>query len=122
MVATFARETSESENTVTLPDFLERDRYGAILIAGHRITLGHILTLYRDGYSVEMLSEHFPTLSVADIHKVLAFYLENVEEVDAMLLEARVEIDRQMKAGTGGPTADELRERMQARSSATETH
>ena len=37
---------------------------------------------YNQGYSVEMLFEQFPSLPLALIHKVIAFYLENQSEVD----------------------------------------
>jgi uncharacterized protein (DUF433 family) len=99
---------------MNLPDFLAQDKYGYIHLVGHRIGLMHVVDLYKDGYSPEMLLDHFPTLSLALIYKTLAFYLENQAEVDAYTAQCRAEIDRQAAAPQRGPDAAELRRRMEA--------
>jgi uncharacterized protein (DUF433 family) len=43
-----------------LPDYLVQDRYGYIHFAGHRIGLGNVVELYNDGFTPEMLRDHFP--------------------------------------------------------------
>src|SRR5689334_19003665 len=100
---------------MTLPDFLAQDRYGYIHLAGHRIGLRHVVELYNDGYTPEMLRDQFPTLPLALIHKVIAFYLENRAEVDAYVRQSRESLDRQAAAAQPGPDAAELRRRMEAR-------
>lgn len=65
-----------------LPQFLD-DRDGEVRVTGHRISLWQLLWYYHDGYSAEMLREQFPSLSMAEIHKVLAFYWENRAQLDA---------------------------------------
>src|SRR5437879_1977221 len=100
---------------MNLPDFLAQDKFGYIYLAGHRIGLMHVMDLYKDGYCPEMLLDHFPTLSLALIHKVIAFYLENQAEVDAYIAQCRVEIDRQAATPQPGPDRAELRRRMEAR-------
>lgn len=98
-----------------LPDFLAQDRYGYIHLADHRIGLRHIVELYIDGYTPEMLHEHFPTVPLALVHKVIAFYLENQAEVDLYVRQSREALDRQASAPQQGPDAAELRRRMEAR-------
>ena len=49
-------------------------------------------------YSPEMLAGQFPDLSLALIHKVIAFYLEKNAEVDAYLDACRNEMERQRAA------------------------
>jgi hypothetical protein len=61
-----------------------------------------------------MIQAHFPTLSLALIHKVIAFYLENRAEVDAYVQQSHDAVDRQAKAPQVGPDASELRRRMDA--------
>ena len=100
---------------MNLPDFLSQDKYGYVYLTGHRIGLMHVVDLYKEGYAPEMLLEHFPTLSLALIHKVIAFYLENQADVDAYLAQCRAEIDRQAAALQPGPDRAELRRRMEAR-------
>ena len=65
---------------MTLPDFLRADERGEIFLAGHRVTLYHVLKDYREGFSAEMLAAAYPTVPLAMVHKVIAFYLENPAE------------------------------------------
>lgn len=102
---------------MNLPDFLAQDRYGYIHLAGHRIGLRHIVELYTDGYTPEMLHEHFPTVSLALVHKVIAFYLENRPAVDVYIRQSREALDRQAAGPQKGPDAAELKRRMEARQS-----
>ena len=99
---------------MNLPDFLTADQYGFIHLAGHRVGLRHIVELYNERYTAEMLHDHFPTVPLALVHKVLAFYLENTAEVDAYIQESRAALDRQAAVAPRGPDATELRRRMSA--------
>src|ERR1700693_241289 len=92
---------------MTLPDFLAQDAYGYIHIAGHRIGLRHIVELYDDHYTPEMIHNHFPTLPLAIIHKVIAFYLENQGEVDTYVKAGQEAIERLAAVPQTGPSAAE---------------
>lgn len=70
---------------MTLPDFLSREPGGFIRLTGHRIGLHHVIRSYNEGFSPEMILGEYPTLSLALIHKVIAFYLDNQSEVDAYI-------------------------------------
>ncbi len=100
---------------MNLPDFLTRDRYGCIHLAGHRVGLRHVVELYNDRYTPEMIHDHFPTLPLALIHKVIACYLENQAEVDAYVRQSREALERQAASPQPGPDAAELRRRMEAK-------
>lgn len=100
---------------MTLPEFLTADRYGFVYLSGHRVGLRHIVELYNEHYTPEMLHDHFPTVPLALVHKVLAFYLENTAEVDSYLQESRAALERQAASGPHGPSAAELRRRLNAR-------
>lgn len=102
---------------MNLPDFLAQDGYGYIHLAGHHIGLRHVVELYTEGYTPEMLHEHFPTIPLALVHKAIAFYLENRTEVDAYVRQSREAVDRQAAGPQQGPDAAELRRRMQAQQS-----
>ncbi len=65
-----------------LPEFLTETR-GEILLRDHRVGLFHVVRRYNDGFSAEMIACQYPTLPLALIHKVIAFYLENRREVDS---------------------------------------
>jgi len=98
-----------------LPDFLTADDGGYIQARGHRIGLNQVVRLYQDGYSPEMISEYYPTLPLALIHKIIAFYLENTAEVDAYVAEHDREMERQMSQPQTTPTLAELRKRLDAK-------
>ena len=93
------------------PDFLTEWPYGEIVLTGHRIGLHHVVNYYNEGYSPEMLVGQFPILSLAHVHKVIAFYLENRAEVDAYVARVRAELTQQAATGKHVDLA-ELRERM----------
>ena len=100
---------------MNLPDFLTADDGGHIHPKGSRIGLHHIIRAYNEGYSVEMIVAHYPTLSMALVHKVIAFYLENRAAVDAYIADHDRAIERLMAQPRTTPTLAELRARMEAR-------
>ena len=99
---------------MNLPSFLTQDTDGFIHVTGHRIGLQHLVHYYREGFSPEMLACEYPSLSLAEIHKVLAFYLENRMDVDSYISNWEGEIQEQRRTAKTGPTLSELRQRLQA--------
>lgn len=99
---------------MTLPDFLTQDSDGFIHIVGHRIGLEHLVHYYNQGDSPEALACEYPTLSLSLIHRVIAFYLDNRDEIDRYVARNQMEIDRQRATTPKGPTLAELRRRFAA--------
>ena len=81
-----------------VPDFLN-EQDGEVRLAGHRISLFHLLSFYQEGYSAEMLRGQFPTLSMALIHKAPGFYWEDKAELDAALSRTRERLEEARAAG-----------------------
>jgi uncharacterized protein (DUF433 family) len=100
---------------MTLPDFLVDHPDDEIRLTGHRISLLHVVDRYNEGLTAEGIAVEYPTLSLAHIHKTLAFYLENRDEVDAYVASCRAEINRQMAVSPHVPTLVELRRRLELR-------
>ena len=101
-----------------LPDFLTQDSDGYTHVTGHRVGLHDVVFFYNQGYSAEMLQEAFPTVPLAVIHKILAYYLENQADVDASLAADDSEMEKQRAAAPRGPDLAELRRRLNARQAA----
>jgi uncharacterized protein (DUF433 family) len=99
---------------MNLPEFLVEHPNGTIRLTGHRIGLHEIVFYYSEGYSPEMLVGQFPTLSLALIHKTIAFYLENRAEVDAYVAAHEAECARLRAAALEAPGLQELRQRLEA--------
>ncbi len=93
-----------------LPDFLFRPSPEEIRLTGHRIGLQHVVDFYNQGFSAEMLLEQFPSLPLALIHKVIAFYLENQAEVDAYVASTA---NSEGTITPASPNLAELRRRVQ---------
>ncbi len=98
-----------------LPDYLTRWPRGEIMVTGHRIGLLHVVDRHNEGMSAEEIARDYPSLAIATIEDVVAFYRENRGEVDAYVAGCRAEIDRQAAEPSTGPTAAELRRRIEAR-------
>lgn len=104
-----------------LPEFLVDHPDGEIRLTGHRIGLYHVIGRYQEGYSPEMLHEEYPTLPLALIHKVIAFYLENQAEVDGYVSAYRAELERQEAAHQPSAAVARIRQRLAAEPRAEET-
>lgn len=100
---------------MVVPDFLRRDEFGEIFLAGHRVCLHHLVSRYADGASPELLVALFPTVPLATVHKVIAFYLENRAKVDEYVAETRAAIEVHASIASNGPSTAELRKRMAER-------
>lgn len=97
---------------MTLPNFLTQDDDGEIRLTGHRINLYSVIDRYQEGYSPEMLAEEYPTLPLALIHHVIAFYLDNQAEVDAYVTAYRDELERQETEHMPSPAAERIRKQL----------
>jgi uncharacterized protein (DUF433 family) len=91
-----------------LPNFLTRHRHGEIRLTGHRIGLFHIVESWVEGLSPEKIAERFPSVPLALVYAVIAFYLMNRAEVDAYVTACREEIEKQAAAPQPGPDLAEL--------------
>jgi uncharacterized protein (DUF433 family) len=84
-------------------------------IKGTRIPLERVVYAFEQGRSPEEIVCGFPSLSLADVYAVIAYYLHNREPVDAYLRRQETEadeIEREVRAASGG---DDFRERLLAR-------
>jgi uncharacterized protein (DUF433 family) len=98
---------------VILPNFLTQDPDGFIHVTGHRVGLQHIIHYYQEGFSPEMLACEYPSLPLAEVHKVIAYYLENRADVERYIADCESLVDEQRRSGKVGPSIAELRQRLQ---------
>jgi uncharacterized protein (DUF433 family) len=64
-----------------------------LCIAGTRITVLQIATLFRQGWTAEEIRDSYPHLSLAQVYAALAYYHSNREEVERQLAEEDAEAD-----------------------------
>jgi len=83
-----------------------------VRIAGTRIPLERVVYAFEQSQSPEEIIQVFPTLDLADVYAVIAYYLRNREPVDAYVRQQAVEADtfeRELRAASAG---DGFRERL----------
>lgn len=98
-----------------IPEFLHLNADGEICLKGHRIRLIDVAARYEEGHSAEsIVLGDYPTLNLALVHKVIAFYLENEAETRRLMEDDERELARLASAaGSAKPSLQELRERME---------
>ncbi len=88
-----------------------------IRIKGHRIGIDDVLYYYLRGYQPEAILEQYPSLSLAEIEAVIAYYHRNQVQMDRYLADqaAWVEERHQQLMADPPPVVHRIRERVQAR-------
>jgi len=71
---------------------------GAYRVAGTRVSLDSVVYSRRGGESPESIQRSFPTLTLAQIHGAIAYYLAHDNEIDQYLSEGEGEFQRLRRA------------------------
>jgi uncharacterized protein (DUF433 family) len=72
---------------------LHLDAEGTIRVIGSRITLDTLVTSFKQGDTPEDIQDGFPSLSLAQINAVIAWYLAHTVEADEYLKEVDEEAE-----------------------------
>jgi phage terminase Nu1 subunit (DNA packaging protein) len=80
-----------------------------------RVRLESVVFLYNRGSSAEQIVGEFPTLELADVHAVIAYYLRHKADVDAYIQRREAEADKLREQVEALPQNAELREKLTAR-------
>jgi uncharacterized protein (DUF433 family) len=75
--------------TAVVPLFA--DPHGAIRVRGTRVLLDMIVTAFHAGATAEEIAQKFPTVALADVYQVIAYYLNHTAEVDSYLSKRQAE-------------------------------
>lgn len=60
---------------------------GVFRVGDSRVSLNTVVYAFNRGEDVAEIREQYPSLSLAQIHAAIAFYLHNKEKVDAYMLD-----------------------------------
>jgi uncharacterized protein (DUF433 family) len=91
---------------------------GVIRIGNTRVTLDTIVEKFEQGATAEEIALKFPTLKLAHIYAVIAFYLEHRAEVVAYLHEQDQAAEQIRQDNTARYNLVGIRERLLARQNA----
>ena len=67
----------------TVPIVLDAD--GVARIGGTRVTLDAVVAAFVEGATAEEIAHQYPSLRLADVYSVIAYYLRRREDVEAYL-------------------------------------
>jgi uncharacterized protein (DUF433 family) len=94
------------ETPTVVEVLLTRDEDGAIQVGNTRVLLEVVIGAYQRGDTPERIVSGFPTLSLADVYAVIAYYLSHQEQVEAYIrwVDEEGERIRQQWESTHPPT------------------
>ncbi len=111
----------ESFPNMTVP--LRVEPNGAVRVSGPqtRVNLEFVVWSYKGGDSPEQIKDALPTLELADIYAVIAYYLRNMEEVETYLRKVDEDWERtKAEIDARYPDNASLLSRLQARRDAAQ--
>lgn len=77
-----------------LPLPIRTDEQGILRVGDTQVTLDSVFSCYQVGYTPERIKEQYPTLKLADIYTIIAYYLNNKDEADAYVHQQEEERER----------------------------
>ena len=95
----------------TIPKAVRRVEGGTLRVGNSRVSLDSVVYAFNRGEDARQIQQSFDTLSLAEIHAAIAYYLHHKSDVDEYLERREDESDR-LKAKYSTPG---LREQLQAR-------
>ena len=79
------------------------------------MTLDSVIGSFSDGASAEQIVQQFPTLALADVYAVIAYYLRSPQEVERYLEKRREQASETRAANTAKFDPQGVRDCMMAR-------
>lgn len=73
---------------------LRISEHGVVLVEGTRVPLDVVVNAYNAGQSAEEIVLGYPTLALADVYALIAYYLRHRDEVDSYVGKRRGETER----------------------------
>jgi uncharacterized protein (DUF433 family) len=99
-----------------LPDIFYRDPDGEIRFKGHRLRLIDVAARFEEGHAPEaILADFYPTLTLAQIYRAIAYHLENERETLALIDENLRVVNDLRSHAPPAPSIADLRRRLQAK-------
>lgn len=85
-----------STATFAEPATIRLDTDGVLRVGPSRLSVDAVVHAYNDGASPEEIHMRFDSVSLADIHSVIAYYLRHTEEIEKFLA-SRAELAKEVR-------------------------
>lgn len=80
-----------AETLIAEPPPLYVTDEGVVRVAGTRVSLDTVIGAFQNGCTAEQIAYKYPTLNLADVYAVIAYYLRHRQEVEAYLTQQHQE-------------------------------
>ena len=94
---------------------LEIDTDSVVRVSGTRITLDTIVAAFSQGATAEEITHQYPSLHLADVYTVIAYYLRRREAIESYLQYRQKEADNTRKQNESRFDPNGVRDRLLAR-------
>ena len=94
---------------------LEADVDGVLRVGGTRVTLDVVVAAFDEGASAEEIIYQYPSLSLADVYAVIAYYLQRRATVEAYLDRRKAQATAAREQNEARSSSHGIRERLLAR-------
>jgi uncharacterized protein (DUF433 family) len=94
---------------------LTSDSDGVVRVARTRVTLDTVVAAFAEGATAEEIVQQYPSLDLAAVYSVLAYYLRHRAEVDAYLNEQQEQAEAVRKYNESRCDPSGVRDRLLAR-------
>jgi len=99
--------------TIALNGLIEVDDKGVARIAGSRMKVIHlVLDKMAHNSTPEEMAKQFPSLTLAQLHSVLAYYYSHKAELDAQIEDDRRFVEEMRAKAPPGPSRADLERRL----------
>jgi len=76
---------NSTETTERVPVHTDPD--GVVRVAGTRVTLDTLVAAFDAGATAEEIAQQYPSVALADVYSVIAYYLRHQSEIQAYITE-----------------------------------
>jgi uncharacterized protein (DUF433 family) len=94
---------------------LQTDADGVIRVGGTRVTLDTLAAAFDAGATAEEIVQQYPSLALADVYSVIAYYLRHRSDVQMYLAERHQHATRVREENERRHDPSGVRERLSAR-------
>ncbi|MBU2609950.1 MAG: DUF433 domain-containing protein [Chloroflexi bacterium] len=94
---------------------LVTDIDGVIRVGETRVTLDTVIAAFLDGATAEEISQQYPSLDLADVYSVIAYYLRQRAEIDTYLQRRREQAEKIREENESQFDPSGIRDRLLAR-------
>ena len=96
---------------------LKTDLDGVVRVANTRVTLDTVIGAFKDGATAEEIVWQYPSLSLADVYAVIAYYLRRQADVESYLHHRQQAAERVREQNEARFNQKGIRERLLVRRS-----